>query len=131
MESPAFTPGGWIDSVYRNGTHWRMHPPPFPPLPSDVETLPGIFSPEEVAALRRENHRLRAERDDARLRLSSPGVLLPPPRRMTGWGATLGGVLVLLLPALGAALAKRWPHLAAPIDAVLQLALDTAHGLGL
>lgn len=96
-----------------------MHPPPYPPLPSEVETLPGIDHSERVGRLVQENSRLRRERDEARLALSSASTV-PPARRLTGRAAAVWGVAVMFLPALGAAVAKRWPGLAVPIDVFIE-----------
>lgn len=103
-----------------------MHPPPFPPLPSEVETLPGLDQGERIGRLVQEITRLRRERNEALMKLEAASTLLPPPRRLTGRAAAVVGVALMFLPALGAALAKRWPELAVPIDVVL----ETLKGLG-
>lgn len=102
-----------------------MHPPPFPPLPSEVETLPGLDQGERIGRLVQEVTRLRRERNEALMKLASVSTA-PPARRLTGRAAAVWGVAVMLLPALGAAVAKRWPALAVPIDVLL----DTLKGLG-
>ncbi len=108
-----------------------MHPPPFPPLPSEVETLPGLNQGERIGVLVREVARLRRERDEARRELASVSSLPSPRGRLPGWLAAAGSVGVLFLPALGAGLAKRWPDLAVPIDEAIKLAVKLAHWAGL
>lgn len=94
-----------------------MLPPPFPPLPSDVETLPGLDQGERIGRLVQENVRLRRERDAALAALPDT----PPP---TPWQTVvkLAGkwtVLITLLPYLGAWAAKRWPDYSDLITIVL------------
>lgn len=96
-----------------------MMPPPFPPA-RDADTEPGIHSAQDVLALRRENARLRRERDE--LRDASPSVPPPTRRQRTVKTALLTGKWAVLLPlvALGArAAARQWPELTELVDGVL------------
>lgn len=85
----------------------ELRPPPYPPLQSDVETLPGLDHAERVGRLVVENRRLQRERDEALSLLSDD-----PPETPWQHFVKLAGkwtVLVTLLPYLGAWAAKRWP----------------------
>ena len=96
-------------------------PPPLPPflLARDVETEPGIHSAQDVLALRRENHRLRRERDAA-----LDGTP-PPTRGQRRAQVALGlGKFAVLLP-VAAVLARwagrNWPEYAELVDSVLSV----------
>lgn len=94
-------------------------PPPFPPA-RDADTEPGIHSAQDVLALRRENARLRRERDELRDRPSST----PPPTRKQRnvKAALITGKWAVLLPvvALAArAAARQWPEITEIVDGVL------------
>lgn len=103
----------------------EIRPPPFPPA-RDADTEPGIGMSRETIALRKENARLRSERNDALAAV--PDTLPPPTRKQRTVAAVLAGSkYALLLPVLaftGRALARKYPQLQDLIDAVLQ-------GLGL
>jgi hypothetical protein len=82
-------------------------PPPYPPNPSDVETLPCIDQGERVGRLVKEIVRVRKERDEALAALREQ----PPdtPWQTFAKIASKWTALVTLLPYLGAWAAKRWP----------------------
>jgi len=90
----------------------------------DGDTEPGLG----LLALKEENARLRRERNEARASLlttSEPGSTPPPTRRQRNarFGLALGkyAVLLTVLPALGAAVAKRWPEFADVVGVLLQV----------
>lgn len=95
--------------------------PPDPRFSPDAETLPGIHGLEDVLQLRRENDRLRRERDEARAELA----VEPPP--LPGRGARVArslGKYAVLLPAFGLAaraLARRYPEVTPFVDSVLDI----------
>ena len=105
----------------------QLRPPPLPKEPftkaDDVDTLPGMFSPEEVMQLRRDLRRVRGERDDALSALRSSSE--PPPLRRYARtkraGIEIGKVAVIapVLVIAGNLLAKRWPEFAELIRAIL------------
>jgi len=107
-------------------------PPPLPPFDAganDVTTEPGIGISPEVIRLRRENRRLRSERDAARLQLAGLGSVPPEATRgqKTLQGLLTGTKYAALLSVAGfaaRAIARKWPQYAEFVDAALQ-------GLGL
>jgi hypothetical protein len=110
----------------------EIRPPPFPKARDEI-TEPGIGINPEVMTLRRENMRLRRERNAAKEELahaltsSAPGVGSIPPdltrkQRTLKTLAKTGGytLLVSVLMAVAPMLAKKWPAYADVITAVLQ-----------
>ena len=94
-------------------------PPPFPPA-RDADTEPGIHSAQDVLALRRDNARLRRQRDELLERPSS----IPPPTRgqKRAKVALITGKWAVLLPmvALAArAAARQWPEITEIVDGIL------------
>jgi hypothetical protein len=93
----------------------ELRPPPYP-VASDDPTEPGIGSVSLAAhiTLRKENMRLRQERNAARdeldkqLRSSMPPT---PVQRKVALSLNLGKytALLTLVPVVGAVLAKVWP----------------------
>ncbi len=95
--------------MYHYGT--MTQPPPLPPFGNarDVDTEPGIGAAENLA-LKRENMRLRKERNEARetlnqaLTQSAPGLDVIPARfgklKLVGKWAVVGTVLGLLAPVI-------------------------------
>lgn len=104
-------------------------PPPFP-IAKDADTEPGIGIDIEKLSLKRENMRLRQERNQARQALEdSAADTIPPPtkKQKTVRGLLIGTKYAVLLPVLafaGRAAARKWPAVQELVDAVLQ-------GLGL
>lgn len=97
-----------------------MHPPPYPPLPSEVETLPGIDQEKRIGRLVQEVTRLRRERDEARRELASASTL--PPVRARSMPLVLSkyaGQLALVALAARTLVGKLWPAYADAVDAVL------------
>lgn len=91
----------------------------------DIATEPGIGYPMDLLILRRENNRLRMERNQERqarelAELTLERQSMPPTRRQraVGWSLKLGkwGALLTLLPPLGVVLAKLWPEYADLIE---------------
>lgn len=112
----------------------QMRPPPLPsPFPvaaREAETEPGIGVNPEVMALRRENMRLRRERNAAKQDLtralteSASGSMPPPTRKQKTVSNLLTGTkYAVLLPVVafaGRAAARKWPEFQELVDAVLQ-----------
>jgi hypothetical protein len=97
-----------------------MHPPPYPPLPSEVETLPGIDQEKRIGRLVQENTRLRRERDEARRELAGATTLAPPRKRALP--LTLGKYtveLAVLALAVRAVVGRVWPAYAELVDSAL------------
>jgi len=95
-----------------------MQPPPFPPLPSDVETLPGLDQGERIGRLVQEITRLRRERNEALLeRDAATTSLAPPPRKPLPLrlGKYAAELMVLGL-ALRAVVGRYWPAYAELVD---------------
>lgn len=102
-------------------------PPPPPPFPvaRDEVTQPGIGLDIEKLTLKRENMRLRQERNEARgLLADAVRETVPPPTRKqklvkagltSAQWALLVGVAGVVLPAV----AKKWPAYADLVQAVL------------
>lgn len=107
----------------------RPVPPPFP-VARDAETLPGVDSQQDAMALRRENLRLRQQRNQLQLQVDAARTSdAPPPTRkqkLVRRAMSSGhyALLVALVAAVAPAVAKKWPAYADLIDGVLS-------GLGL
>ncbi len=94
----------------------------------DIATEPGIGYPMDLLVLRRENNRLRLERNQERHARELAELTLErqsmPPTLKQRW-AKVGkwGALFTLLPAVGAALAQLWPQYAH----IFELLTEWAH----
>ena len=114
-----------IRRVYHNGTMANeMRPPPYPPRPSDVETLPGLDQGERIGRLLIENRRLQRERDEAISLI--PDELPPPTRKQVMVGATVGlvkwlGVASLLLTAAAEVASIIKPEYVGPLQSLRKL----------
>lgn len=98
-----------------------MHPPPFPPLPSEVETLPGLDQGERIGRLVQEITRLRRERNDALMKLELANTLPPPPKRALPLVLSkYAGLLTLVALAARAVVGRHWPAYAELLDGILQ-----------
>lgn len=96
-----------------------MQPPPFPPLPSDVETLPGLDQGERIGRLVQEITRLRRERNEALLKLDAATISLVPPPPRKPLPLRLGkyaAELTVLALALRAVVGRYWPAYAELVD---------------
>jgi hypothetical protein len=102
-------------------------PPPFPKA-ADIDTEPGVgllAIKAELAGERSRSARYREERNALREELARSPSVPPPTRRQKAVGVSLGlgkwAVLLTLLPALGAAVAKRWPEYEGIVQAVMSV----------
>ena len=97
----------------------QMRPPP---LPKEAGTEPGLG----LLALKAENLRLRRERNEAReaLATNDSGSSPPPTAKQRRGRTALGlgkwaGVLVLV-PVVARAVARRWPEYTDLVDGLLE-----------
>jgi len=108
-----------------------MRPPPYPPpfpVARDEVTQPGIGVDMERLTLKRENMRLRQERNAAREQLtnaltsSAPGLAPRTRGQKAGKVAIELGKFAAMAPVLviaGKLAAKHWPEFSDLIDAIL------------
>lgn len=101
----------------------EIRPPPFPPS-RDETTEPGIGMTRETIALRKENARLRSERNEA---LAAVPDTLPPPTRTqsavrTSFSAVQWiGLVTLLLTAAAQVASAYKPGLVGPIQHMIDI----------
>ena len=108
--------------------------PPIFPVARDEVTEPGIGVSMETLTLKRENMRLRQERNEARQALADleDRSSVPPPTRkqaavaMTGKVVQWTGIAMLLLTAAAQVASMYRPDLEAPIRTLIKL----VQGLG-
>lgn len=101
----------------------EIRPPPFPPA-RDETTEPGIGMSRETIALRKENARLRSERNEALAQV--PESLPPPTRTQKAAGVTLStvqwlGVASLVLTAAAQIASAYRPGLVGPIQHMIEI----------
>lgn len=95
-----------------------------PSNPPDADTLPGLHGTQDVMALRRENGRLRRERDELAAELDRTSLPPPTPGQKRGRMALNFGKWAVVLPVAAVAaraLVKKYPELTDLVDAVLSL----------
>lgn len=92
--------------------------------PPEADTLPGIHGTQDVMQLRRENARLRHERDAARTELFETSIPPPTFRQRKARTALHLGKWAVVLPVVAVAaraIAKRYPEVTEIVDALLAL----------
>lgn len=91
-----------------------------PPPPDSEVTLPGVHSQQDALWFKRENARLRRERDEARAQLTNASVVpFKPPRSLALAVGKYAGLLALAALAARSLVKKLWPQYTDIVDGIL------------